>query len=736
MLSTFSQRTHGRMPAGIAAIIFVISLSTVSAPQRAAAASTCSTSTPPSAAYTLTVCIDSPAEGSTLVGDATIASSTSSTGTSPGVQQLVYSLDGQYLLTDYASPYSFVLPSARFVDGNHVLAVQAVARDGFVTGNTSVTLSFANGVTTPPVNTNTFTPAAGTSPAQGQPYVLAAGGDGASGEPNAANVTGLIAAWNPNLFLYLGDVYEDGSPTEFYNWYKPNTYFGRFRSITNPTIGNHEYTGSTAPGYFDYWDNIPHYYSFDVSGWHLISLDSNSAFGQTLASSPQYQWLTQDLAAHAGQCTIAYYHHPVNNVGPEGDTPAMDSIWARMAQSGVTLALNGHDHNYQRWVPLDGAGNPSASGITEFVVGSAGHGLQQFVRSDSRLAFGYDANGTGFGALRLELNAHGAAFAFVNTQGTVLDSGVVPCTNAGADATPPSSPAGLTATAGTAPQVALTWNEALDDTGVNSYTIYRDNAAIASVNGATWSYADTAVAMGTSYSYRVDAVDGAGNHSSPSAAVNVTTPSSFSFGPVADAYVSQSSAATNFGSIATLRTDAAPANNAYLRFNVQGWSAGAHATLRIYANTAASAGFDVHGVADNNWGESTITYNNAPAISAAVAGSSGALTANTWAAIDVTTLVSGNGQLSLALTTTSSTAQSYASREAGGNAPQLVVQAASSPTVTPTATATATPTRTATPTATATSTATPTATATATGTPPATATGSLVPRLYLPLVIR
>ena len=58
----------------------------------------------------------------------------------------------------------------------------------------------------------------------------------------------------------------------------------------------------------------------------------------------------------------------------------MADIWALMAQDGVSIVLNGHDHDYQRWVPLDGNGNPSATGITEFVAGGAGHGLQTISR--------------------------------------------------------------------------------------------------------------------------------------------------------------------------------------------------------------------------------------------------------------------------------------------------------------------------------------------------------------------
>ena len=82
----------------------------------------------------------------------------------------------------------------------------------------TVRLVFSNGVTSPPVNNNTFTPKF-TSPAAGQPFVLAAVGDGAVGNDHSDQVSSMVQSWNPNLFMYLGDVYLNGSVGDFYNWY-------------------------------------------------------------------------------------------------------------------------------------------------------------------------------------------------------------------------------------------------------------------------------------------------------------------------------------------------------------------------------------------------------------------------------------------------------------------------------------------------------------------------------------
>ncbi len=411
-----------------------------SAALNASAASGCSTSSPSSSAYTVTVCITSPLDDATVSGATAVTTTVSVTGPTPGLARLVYTLNSQYLLTYFAgAPFRFTLPTTYFVDANYPLSVQAIMGDGFTSTLAAVNLHFHNGITTPPTNTNTFTPTAGTKPPAGQPLILAAVGDGAGGEPPEASVVNLIASWNPNLFIYLGDVYEKGTVTEFYNYYLPSTFYGRFHSLTDPTIGNHEYLTAQATGYFDYWDNVPNYYSFDAGGWHLISLNTNcSQVGGCGTASAQYQWLAQDLAAHKVPCTLVFYHEPLYDVGPEAQPPPpITATWSLVAQSGVDIVLNGHDHNYQRWKPLDGNGNVSPGGITEFIAAAGGHSIQTFVPSllqqyQNFLAIGYDtlANPVTYGALKLALQPTSVSWQYININGQILDSGSFICSGA------------------------------------------------------------------------------------------------------------------------------------------------------------------------------------------------------------------------------------------------------------------------------------------------------------------
>ena len=245
----------------------------------------CATGSPSSGAYSVSICITSPPAGASLKGNATVTATVSASLSSARVRKVLFYLDGAYLLTDYSSAYTLLLPTQKWADGSHTISARATMRDGFITAAASRAVKFANGLASPLRNTATFKPTSG-RPANGSPFVVAAAGDGASGELYAGKVAAMLKSVNPNLLLYLGDVYEKGSLTEFYNWYGlSGAYFSALRSITDPAVGNHEYLTPDAAGYFDYWNNVPPYYSFNANGWHFISLDFNSSFVSTAPRS-------------------------------------------------------------------------------------------------------------------------------------------------------------------------------------------------------------------------------------------------------------------------------------------------------------------------------------------------------------------------------------------------------------------------------------------------------------------
>ena len=92
------------------------------------------------------------------------------------------------------------------------------------------------------------------------------------------------------------------------------------------------------------------------------------------------------------------------------------------------------------------------------------------------------------------------------------------------DIAPPSTPANLVAGAVNPTTINLSWSASTDNVAVTNYLIYRDTlpSPIASVVGTAFS--DTGLTPLQSHSYRVIAIDGAGNLSAFSNTATATTP--------------------------------------------------------------------------------------------------------------------------------------------------------------------------------------------------------------------
>ncbi len=301
--------------------------------------------------------------------------------------------------------------------GNHRLALAAL-------------LLAACTASASPLDSSTPEPSPPPSPSAQAPVVLAAG-DIAGCDSSGDEATAALLDGPDGTVLALGDLaYPDGTADEFATCYGPS--WGRHLSRTWPVPGNHEYETEGAAGYFAYFGDRAGnpgegWYSFDLGAWHLIALNSNcEAIGGCGADSPQAAWLRADLAEHPATCTLAYWHHPRWSSGDEhGSDPRTDALWRILFAAGADLVLTGHDHVYERFVPMDATGAATPTGLTEFVVGTGGR---------SRYAFGailptsatHD-NAT-YGVLQLTLHPDAYDWEFVSASGTrFADSGSADC---------------------------------------------------------------------------------------------------------------------------------------------------------------------------------------------------------------------------------------------------------------------------------------------------------------------
>ena len=273
-----------------------------------------------------------------------------------------------------------------------------------------------------------------------------------------------IEAMKPAIVAILGDEqYEVGRYEDFMASFD-HTY-GAFKWLQRPAPGNHEFysehgeSGVHGYGYFAYYngyrvdsnsgnpvtapisagdggapvvqpvplqhgqagnvgDNGNGWYSYNLGGWHIISLNVECAVqpggcdpnGEWLAS--ETQWLEQDLKQNHALCTMDYWHQPTFSSGdaavpgtkftsPEG--AAADTWWQMLYSAGADIVLNGHDHLYARYAPMDPAGNADPrNGIREFIVGTGGESLNPPVQNANSQNIQV-ATGDYYGVMKLTL---------------------------------------------------------------------------------------------------------------------------------------------------------------------------------------------------------------------------------------------------------------------------------------------------------------------------------------------
>lgn len=289
-------------------------------------------------------------------------------------------------------------------------AVPSATRTPTVTQSSSATR------TRTPTRTPTSNPTSSGS------VVLVGAGDIASCSRTQDEATAtLLDNISGTVFTTGDNVYPDGTSSEFTNCYGPT--WGRHKARTKPVPGNHDYHTSGAAGYFQYFNNIPAYYAYNLGSWRIYALNSEISMS---SSSAQVTWLQNDLAANPRQCVLAYWHKPRWSSGDNhGNDSAVQTLWQVLYNAGAELVINGHEHNYERFSDMNASGSAVSQGLREIVVGTGGAGLYSF---GSPLSTSQVRNSSTFGVLKLTLRATGYDWQFVPVAGSSFtDSGSDTC---------------------------------------------------------------------------------------------------------------------------------------------------------------------------------------------------------------------------------------------------------------------------------------------------------------------
>jgi calcineurin-like phosphoesterase family protein len=255
-------------------------------------------------------------------------------------------------------------------------------------------------------------------------------GQGTSSACKARSTGDLILSEPIDAVLALGDnQYQCGGYNAYLQSFDPA--WGRFKAMIHSVPGDNEYEtsgtdcASGAAGYFRYFGaaagDSRGDSAFTLGTWRLVGLNAECGHaGGCGSSSPQATFLRSQLGA--AQCTLVYWHQPYYN-GTSRTASSYRAFWDILYSGNADVVLNGHLHNYSRFAPQDAGGHVDAvRGVRQFIVGTGGRSLFSLDGTHN-----VEKTAKQYGILELRLHPTGYNWSFVNTAGTIVDSGAADC---------------------------------------------------------------------------------------------------------------------------------------------------------------------------------------------------------------------------------------------------------------------------------------------------------------------
>lgn len=229
-----------------------------------------------------------------------------------------------------------------------------------------------------------------TAPQPGTGFTFAVLGDSGTGNRTQFQIADVMARMAPDVVLHTGDVIYTIGAAEDYE----TKYFEPYKDIVGntcvfPTLGNHDYLTDDGRPYLDVFKlpannsrSTKRYYSFDYGDVHFVSLDTNRDTRFAEFRSPfaleMKEWLAEDLAAASDKSwTVVFFHHPPYSASPKhgSDTRIRNELSPILEEYEVDLVFNGHNHVYERTVPIRNLPE-IGQGVTYIVTGGGGGGLE------------------------------------------------------------------------------------------------------------------------------------------------------------------------------------------------------------------------------------------------------------------------------------------------------------------------------------------------------------------------
>jgi hypothetical protein len=190
-------------------------------------------------------------------------------------------------------------------------------------------------------------------------------GDSGNGSNEQRELARRIESLDLDMILFASDIaYPDGAHDELQSRFF-DVYDSVFRRVpVYAAIGNHE---RESPGAQPFERSLvlpgnERFYSLDWGDVHFIVLDT------THIGAAQAAWLERDLAANTRAIRVVLGHHPPVTSARRGPSRAyLEWFVPILERHRVELVLSGHEHHYERSIPI--------RGVTYVVTGGGGADL-------------------------------------------------------------------------------------------------------------------------------------------------------------------------------------------------------------------------------------------------------------------------------------------------------------------------------------------------------------------------
>jgi hypothetical protein len=191
-----------------------------------------------------------------------------------------------------------------------------------------------------------------------RPFTFLVVGDSGSGGSTQLTVRDRMLESPADLIVHTGDMIYDNGEAELYD----PRFFTPYRDLLSrivlwPCLGNHDVRTSSGRPWRDAFytpannaAGSENYYSFDYGNAHFVVLDSTAS---TSPGSPQHVFLDADLAASNARWKFVAFHHTIYSSSDHGSNAThRANLVPLFDRHGVDMVFMGHDHDYERTLPL------------------------------------------------------------------------------------------------------------------------------------------------------------------------------------------------------------------------------------------------------------------------------------------------------------------------------------------------------------------------------------------------